>query len=212
MNLQEKFLFYYVFQHVGDISLYSYQLRQLSFWWGHVLVMCTWIWFRDLISFWFQLSVLGDTGRRDRMKRINRFISVLFFPVVIAGTAVAQDLMIYPAKGQSQDQMDAHLLKQAHVAQVQPVNPYVIPTSDRSSISIERGRWDQLHSQYSSFWYCWPVSHHSAREFELARMVKSPNRRSAFPSHFTTKILDSPRAMCTVLWVIPRSRRAFWQR
>ena len=74
------------------------------------------------------------------MKRINRFLIVLLLAVFIAGTAVAQDFMIYPAKGQSQDQMDAHLLKQAHVAQVQPVNPYVIPTSDRSSISIERGR------------------------------------------------------------------------
>jgi hypothetical protein len=40
------------------------------------------------------------------MKRINRFLIILFFPVFIAGTAVAQDLMIYPAKGQSQDQME----------------------------------------------------------------------------------------------------------
>ncbi len=40
------------------------------------------------------------------MKRINRFLIILFFPVFIAGTAVAQDFMIYPAKGQSQDQME----------------------------------------------------------------------------------------------------------
>jgi hypothetical protein len=40
------------------------------------------------------------------MKRINRFIIILLFPAFIAGTAVAQDLMIYPAKGQSQDQME----------------------------------------------------------------------------------------------------------
>ncbi len=40
------------------------------------------------------------------MKRINRLLIILFFPVFIAGTAVAQDLMIYPAKGQSQDQME----------------------------------------------------------------------------------------------------------
>ena len=40
------------------------------------------------------------------MKRINRFLIILFFSVFIAGTAVAQDFMIYPAKGQSQDQME----------------------------------------------------------------------------------------------------------
>jgi len=40
------------------------------------------------------------------MKRINRFLIILFFPVFIAGTAVAQDFMIYPAKGQSQEQME----------------------------------------------------------------------------------------------------------
>jgi predicted lipid-binding transport protein (Tim44 family) len=40
------------------------------------------------------------------MNRINRFLIILLFPVFIAGTAVAQDFMIYPAKGQSQDQME----------------------------------------------------------------------------------------------------------
>jgi hypothetical protein len=40
------------------------------------------------------------------MKRINRFLIVLLLAVFIAGTAVAQDFMIYPAKGQSQDQME----------------------------------------------------------------------------------------------------------
>ncbi len=40
------------------------------------------------------------------MKRINRFFIVLLLAVFIAGTAMAQDLMIYPAKGQSQDQME----------------------------------------------------------------------------------------------------------
>ena len=40
------------------------------------------------------------------MKRINRFLIVLLLAVFIAGTAVAQDLMVYPAKGQSQDQME----------------------------------------------------------------------------------------------------------
>ena len=39
------------------------------------------------------------------MKRIHRFLIILLLPVFIAGTAVAQDFMIYPAKGQSQDQM-----------------------------------------------------------------------------------------------------------
>ncbi len=29
------------------------------------------------------------------MKRINRFLIILFFPVFVAGTAVAQDFMIY---------------------------------------------------------------------------------------------------------------------
>ncbi len=40
------------------------------------------------------------------MKRINRFLIVLILAAFIAGTAVAQDFMIYPAKGQSQDQME----------------------------------------------------------------------------------------------------------
>jgi predicted lipid-binding transport protein (Tim44 family) len=40
------------------------------------------------------------------MKRINRFLIILFFSVFVAGTAVAQDFMIYPAKGQSQEQME----------------------------------------------------------------------------------------------------------
>ena len=39
------------------------------------------------------------------MKRINGFLIVLFLPAFMAGTAVAQDFMIYPAKDQSQDQM-----------------------------------------------------------------------------------------------------------
>jgi len=40
------------------------------------------------------------------MKRINGFLIVLLLGAFIAGTAVAQDFMIYPAKGQSQDQME----------------------------------------------------------------------------------------------------------
>jgi predicted lipid-binding transport protein (Tim44 family) len=40
------------------------------------------------------------------MKRIHRFLIVMLLPVFIAGYAVAQDFMIYPAKGQSQDQME----------------------------------------------------------------------------------------------------------
>jgi hypothetical protein len=40
------------------------------------------------------------------MKRINRFLIVLLFGAFITGTAVAQDFMIYPAKGQSQDQLE----------------------------------------------------------------------------------------------------------
>jgi hypothetical protein len=40
------------------------------------------------------------------MKRINRFLIVLLLGAFIAGTAVAQDFMIYPAKGQSQDQLE----------------------------------------------------------------------------------------------------------
>jgi len=44
--------------------------------------------------------------RRDKMKLINRFFIVLLLAAFIAGTAVAQDFMIYPAKGQSQDQME----------------------------------------------------------------------------------------------------------
>jgi predicted lipid-binding transport protein (Tim44 family) len=40
------------------------------------------------------------------MKRINRFLIVLLLAVFIGGTAVAQDFIIYPAKGQSQDQLE----------------------------------------------------------------------------------------------------------
>ena len=40
------------------------------------------------------------------MKRINRILIVLLLGAFIAGTAAAQDFMIYPAKGQSQDQME----------------------------------------------------------------------------------------------------------
>ncbi len=40
------------------------------------------------------------------MKRIIGFLIVLLLPAFIVGTAVAQDFMIYPAKGQSQDQME----------------------------------------------------------------------------------------------------------
>ncbi len=40
------------------------------------------------------------------MKRINGFLIVLLLAAFIARTAVAQDFMIYPAKGQSQDQME----------------------------------------------------------------------------------------------------------
>ena len=40
------------------------------------------------------------------MKRIHQFLIIMLLPVFIAETAVAQDLMIYPAKGQSQDQME----------------------------------------------------------------------------------------------------------
>src|SRR5210317_1574970 len=40
------------------------------------------------------------------MKRIHRFLIFLLLPVFIAGTALAQDFMIYPAKGQSQDQIE----------------------------------------------------------------------------------------------------------
>ena len=40
------------------------------------------------------------------MKLINRFLIGLRLGAFIAGTAVAQDFMIYPAKGQSQDQLE----------------------------------------------------------------------------------------------------------
>ena len=40
------------------------------------------------------------------MKLINRFLIGLLLGAFIAGTAVAQDFMIYPAKGQSQDQLE----------------------------------------------------------------------------------------------------------
>jgi len=40
------------------------------------------------------------------MKRIILFLNVLLLPAFISGAAVAQDFMIYPAKGQSQDQME----------------------------------------------------------------------------------------------------------
>jgi hypothetical protein len=40
------------------------------------------------------------------MKRINGFLIVLLLWAFIAGAAAAQDFMIYPAKGQSQDQME----------------------------------------------------------------------------------------------------------
>lgn len=40
------------------------------------------------------------------MKRINRLLIAWFVPVLISTTALAQDLIVYPAKGQSQDQME----------------------------------------------------------------------------------------------------------
>ena len=73
------------------------------------------------------------------MKRINGFLIVLFLVAFFAGTAVAQDFMIYPAKGQSQDQMEKDKFECYNWAKGQTgFDPMQMPTATSPPPSQEK--------------------------------------------------------------------------